>query len=62
MTNSEKFKEVFGFYPDSKVCVLPQAKCMEIFKIGEVKTCDECPFKNFFGKEYKDCFEMDDRK
>ena len=51
MTNREKFKEVFGFEHNSD-CPAPIRVCDEIMK------CEDCPFDNFFDKEYKGCFKM----
>ena len=60
MTNKEKFKEVFGFTPRTDTCDLSPNIC------NHQKTCDDCPFKDFWDKEYRACFrlkdEFDDRK
>lgn len=54
MTNGEKFKEVFGFTQDKKVCVAPLTVC-EIF----YAQCGKgCPFDDWWNKEYKPCFRM----
>ena len=53
MTNGEKFKEIFGFTPNSKECVAPEAVC-----ILNVQHCNGCPFTNFWDREYKECFEL----
>lgn len=55
MTNREKFAEVFGFEPkDTIECFMPKEVC-------NVKNgiCCECPFMNFWDKEYKSCFKLD---
>lgn len=49
MTNGEKFKEVFGFKPQH--CVAPARVCEK-----QNMKCRECPFDNFWDKEYKACF------
>ena len=58
MTNREKFKEVFGFTPTKDAeCVAPRAICdirLDICAHGD----DECPFWNWWDKEYKPCFKM----
>ena len=51
MTNSEKFKEVFGFYPDT-YCLIPKRVCFE------KDDCDECVFEDWWQQEYKECFEL----
>ena len=57
MTNREKFKEVFGFSPNKGVsgnlsCPAPKKIC------DERKGCVGCPFKNWWEREYKECFRM----
>lgn len=52
MTNSEKFKEVFGFIPDEKDCPIPVSVCYEL------DDCDECVFEKWWSMEYKECFEL----
>lgn len=54
MTNREKFKEVFGFYPDMVSCVVPRKTCA----INKDYDCDKCPFDGWWYKEYKACFEL----
>jgi hypothetical protein len=54
MTNREKFKEVFGFYPDMVSCVVPRKIC----KMQKGNGCDNCPFDDWWSKEYKECFEL----
>lgn len=50
MTNREKFKEVFGvditrFY---RVCNI-----LDVYEeCHQRRSCDDCPFKNFWDKEY----------
>ena len=55
MTNREKFKEVFGFYPkdDEEHCLLPEKVCETI-----KHRCQLCPFLYFWNREYKECFEI----
>lgn len=54
MTNAEKFKEVFGFKPSGDAgCVAPNAIC-DI----QNEVCNDCPFDNWWDKEYIPCFEM----
>ena len=56
MTNSEKFKEVFGFIPSDEVqkeaCIIPAKVCYEYDE------CVDCPFNYWWSKEYKECFEL----
>ena len=54
MTNGEKFKEVFGFKPDERVCVAPQTVC-EMFY---AQCSKDCPFHDWWNKEYKACFRI----
>ena len=66
MTNSEKFKEVFGFTPDEDACVLPDTVCTDTFEQNKHKGCKDCPFYGWFKNDYKPCFvlreDLDDRK
>lgn len=55
MTNAEKFKETFGFYPHDS-CPLPNQVC------ESVDDCNKCPFDCFWDKEYKECFELKENK
>ena len=58
MTNSEKFKEVFGFIPnDTLECIVPHEVCDTV---GGV--CFECPFGDFWNREYRECFTLDMEK
>lgn len=57
MTNREKFKEVFGFYPDVVTCVAPPKIC----EIEKGNDCYNCPFYDWWDKEYKACFEIKDK-
>ena len=51
MTNREKFKEVFGFTPDS--CPLPTNVCRNVsFR------CKACVFRDWWDKEYRECFQL----
>lgn len=43
-TNADKFKEVFGFIPDSECC---PSKCPE-------NGCINCEYKHFWSQEYKE--------
>ena len=52
MTNSEKFKEVFGFIPDKTDCPIPAKVC------EEQGDCDDCIFEKWWSMEYKECFEL----
>lgn len=56
MTNREKFKETFGFNIDtdhlSSGCVAPWGVCETI------RGCDECPFDEWWDREYKPCFQI----
>ena len=52
MTNAEKFKEVFGFTPDS--CPLPPKIVCRDFDFN----CNKCPFHDFWNKEYRSCFRL----
>ena len=54
MTNKEKFKEVFGFTPDERVCVATPKVCLG-------NECEVCPFDDFWNKEYKACFKIDSK-
>ena len=51
VTNLEKFKEVFGFTPDERVCVAPPKVCLG-------NECEICPFDDFWNEDYKPCFKM----
>ena len=55
MTNEEKFKEVFGFYPDYRGCLIPAKVC------HEQGDCDECVFEKWWDKEYKECFVIKEK-
>ena len=52
MTNSEKFKEVFGFAPNDDACCVPVKVCIKQIE------CEFCPFDDWWSKEYKECFEL----
>ena len=55
MTNREKFKETFGFHFDSDSfsnCLAPEGVCKNY------DSCEECPFNEFWDKEYKPCFKI----
>ena len=60
MTNREKFKEVFGYTPYTEnMCVAPIKICEEYAENGkDFGQCGECPFKNWWDKEYKPCFKL----
>lgn len=51
MTNKEAFKRVFGFTPSD--CPAPDKIC-KMF----TARCKDCPFHDFWEKEYKPCFEL----
>lgn len=51
MTNREKFKEVFDFNPSD--CVAPTSICIDR-RMG----CKDCPFHDWWDKEYKPCFKI----
>lgn len=54
MTNAEKFREVFGFTPDTDAaCPAPKKVCEM-----NMNKCKGCPFSCWWGKEYKACFEI----
>ena len=55
MTNRDKFKEVYGFELDGSPCAAPQSICNE-------QTCERCPFRGWWDKEYKDCFRYEEKK
>ena len=55
MTNREKFREVFGFYPSNRDCVMPKKVCKE------QDGCTSCPFDDFWKMEYKECFEIKEK-
>ena len=54
MTNREKFKETFGFRPN------PDAECVAPTSICDIQNdiCNDCPFENWWEKEYIPCFKM----
>ena len=58
MTNAEKFKEVFGFNPDVKACVMPHTVCTYANENSEISSCAKCDLRNWFSKEYKPCFRL----
>ena len=53
MNNAEKFREIFGFYPNRKECIAPETVC-----VVNDQDCIMCPFNKFWDREYKGCFEM----
>lgn len=55
MTNREKFKEIYGFALDGNPCAAPQSICNE-------QTCERCPFRGWWDKEYKSCFKYEESK
>ena len=58
MTNKEKFEKVFGFEPnDTLECIVPHEVCETVSGV-----CFECPFGDFWNKEYKSCFKLDKSK
>lgn len=51
MTNGERFRQVFGFFPNEYTdCPLPLEMC-------EGKMCHKCAFQKWWEKEFKPCFE-----
>ena len=69
MTNAEKFKEVFGFKPDTTACIAPDKVCQDHMSrilnsgedVGADECCDTCPFGGWFNKEFKECFKLSDK-
>ena len=66
MTNLEKFKEVFGFIPtihdDTITCIGVDRVCDEQYRKNRPYVgCSDCPFNDWWNKEYKPCFKMDER-
>ena len=67
MTNTEKFKETFGFAPEvekdgSISCIGSPKVCDEQYKKNSpLSGCSDCPFKDWWNKEYKACFRIDER-
>lgn len=47
MTNTEKFKEVYGFEPKEN-CIMPTIVCL-----ANNKDCNLCPYENWWKKEFK---------
>lgn len=58
MTNGEKFEEVFGFVPENKYCIVPDKICKYVCATEKIIRCAECPFHDYFKKEYKPCFRL----
>lgn len=66
MTNAEKFKEVFGYAPDTNSCLAPQKVCDKQAELHlediedeySSKMCNDCGFKDWWNKEYKPCFVL----
>lgn len=50
-SNADKFKEVFGFIPDSEYC---PNKCPE----NLVNGCLNCEYRHFWSQEYKEPSEV----
>ena len=52
MSNIEKFKEVFGFEPNTNSCIIPenQAECV----LCDNVECDKCKYENWWECEYKE--------
>ena len=64
MTNLEKFREVFGFTP-TPYCIGNEKFCDERNrKEGTAEVgifydpCEDCPFHDWWNKEYKPCFRI----
>ena len=54
MTNREKFKETFGFEPNTETgCIAPFSVC----NVTKGK-CEDCPFDTWWDNEYKACFTL----
>ena len=55
MTNAEKFEDVFGAKP-LKICTIVVMGCVKTMKdkveMG-YEGCDDCPYKNWWDKEYE---------
>ena len=51
MTNTEKFKEVFGYTPEV-CCLISPSVCRE------QDDCENCPFDDWWQQEYRECFEF----
>lgn len=58
MTNLEKFREVFGYTPDTRLCISPLRICDAQVKKYKNDPCETCPFNDWWSKEYKPCFSM----
>ncbi len=59
MTNREKFKEVFGFKPSVDAeCIMPTSVCFIHDKICMSSQEGDCPFFDWWDKEYKPCFQL----
>ena len=58
MTNAEKFKEVFGYNPDKRLCILPTKICEHEASKEGTHLCDGCVFDGWWDKEYKPCFVL----
>lgn len=64
MTNAEKFKEVFGFTLEnvSDCSLVPTSVCDDQQnKNGYDGMCSNCPFHDWWNKEYKACFRIDSK-
>ena len=60
MTNSEKFKEVFGFVPNRSE---QKELCPRDFDCEDVPSCRDCPFnEDWWNREYKPCFKLKEIK
>lgn len=60
ITNRQKFKEIFGFTPRADAeCIAPSKIC---YINNDVCTNaeSECPFWNWWDKEYKACFQINE--
>ena len=59
MTNREKFKEVFGFTPRAESeCVAPVMICRSREYVCLDPDDSDCPFWNWWDKEYRECFQL----
>lgn len=62
MTNAEKFEEIFGFKVDKQSCPVTEEFCKRFQNEKMKRSCMDCPFLWFWGKQYKPCFRLDMEK
>lgn len=70
MTNLEMFKKVFGFTPcmpytdydkcqtGTLPCPAPEKVCDVMESLYDNWACENCPFDDWWHKEYKPCFSL----